>query len=158
MNMTVEQVMSVELVTLSPNHRVYHAMDLMDAHQLRHLPIVDEERRLRGVISDRDVKKLTHANFNTEEESAQERLSLLEEVGVVAHQEPLTVSPDTELSEVAELMLKHKVGSVLVCGTESGELVGIVTRADLLWVLCQLLRPSTFSPMSKSGEETDLKS
>lgn len=112
MSMTVEQVMSVELVTLSPNHWVYHAMDLMDVHPLRHLPIVDEERCLRGVISDRDVKKLTHANFNTEEESAQERLSLLEEVGVVAHQEPLTVSPDTELSEVAELMLKHVLANV----------------------------------------------
>lgn len=55
--MTVAEVMTTELITSRPDDEVEHVMGLMTNHRIRHLPVLDAEGRLAGIISIGDVVK-----------------------------------------------------------------------------------------------------
>ena len=143
MLMTAKHVMSPEPITLEPHHRLYHALELMHLHQLRHIPIVDENMRLYGVVSDRDVKRWMSPTYRTNKETLKDRMSLTKELSEIANTEPVTVAPDTDLSGLLEVMLEHQVGSVLVVSRDEDRLLGIITRGDLLKLLKRIAITAT---------------
>lgn len=56
----------------------------------------------------------------------------------------ITVTPDTDLHEVARLMLAHKIGGLPV--VDNGKLVGIITESDIFRVMVDLLSEDEHSP------------
>ena len=100
--MLVGQIMSAKLVTISPNRQVGQALQLMQKHQIRHLPVMEKDRMV-GWITSRDLREILLA-------------SMLEEikVGDVMVQAPLSVTPDTEVEEAARLIHEHKIGGMPV--------------------------------------------
>src|SRR6185436_20495926 len=56
--MVVEDVMTRDVVTLTPEHTLRDAIDLLRSKRIRHLPVV-EAQRLVGIVTDRDVKRAT---------------------------------------------------------------------------------------------------
>ena len=102
------------------------ALSLMEKHGVRHLPVVDAEERLVGLLSDRDVKLSLFVATKLENEPA---LS----VGEVCSREPYVVAPDIGLEVVALTMAEHKYGSAIVVeggSIESGKVLGIFTCTD----------------------------
>jgi acetoin utilization protein AcuB len=99
---------------------------LMRTHGIRHLPVLDGGR-LVGVVSERDLH-LVETLTDTEPMT-----TLIEEAMT---QDPLTVSPDARLADVAKLMHTHRRGSVIV--VDRGHVVGIFTAVDALRVLADL--------------------
>jgi len=55
--MIVEEIMNDEPYTLAPTNTVLEALKLMREKKVRHLPVVDEERHVLGVITERDIKE-----------------------------------------------------------------------------------------------------
>ena len=123
--MLVGQIMSQKIVTISPDKRVGQALKLMQKHQIRHLPVM-EQNRMVGWITSRDLREVLLA-------------SMLEEikVGDVMVQAPISVTPDTEVEEAARLIHEHKIGGMPVM--EGDKLVGVMTMLDLISAFIAML-------------------
>ena len=93
---------------------------------VRHLPVLDQTT-LVGMISDRDIREVTTAAL-----SPQERNALLDmTVERMMSTDPVTVTPDTPLHQVIDLMLDNEVGALPVLEADK-ILVGIVSYVDVL--------------------------
>jgi CBS domain-containing protein len=103
----------------------------MNLGRVRHLPVLDDEQRVIGVISHRDL--LAAAMTAVLDFDAQSRRTFLRsiEVGEVMAKDPVTVGSDAPLGEVARILVERKIGCVPVVGAR-GELLGIVTESNLL--------------------------
>lgn len=109
---------------------------LMSLGSIRHLPVVNREGQLVGVLSNRDVLRVSHGPARPEEaHPLQPRSSLL--VQEIMSPDVLTVSPDTSAREAALIMRKNQFGCLPVI--DRGRLVGIVTEADYVELAASLL-------------------
>ncbi|MGH9863073.1 MAG: CBS domain-containing protein [Candidatus Acidiferrales bacterium] len=133
----VREIMTTEVATLDYDAKLLDAALQMRSSGFRHLPVI-KDGRLAGVISDRDVHRASPSIFSDITPEEYNRLFETTPIAKVMAREPTTVSPDTPVREVVQLMHENKVGSVPVVDGEK-HLVGIVTTTDLLRVLNDLL-------------------
>jgi len=126
----VRDLMTVDLVTIGRNEKLQIADDVMRLGRIRHLPVVDDDGTLAGVVSQRDlfhsglIKALgygTHAQRNA--------LDMVV-VKEAMRTEVQTIAPDAPLAEAARRMLDGKIGCLVV--VEGGKLTGILTEADFV--------------------------
>lgn len=115
--------------TVNIDDPISTAVALMQAHDFRHLPVVDRGT-LRGVLSERDVRTATTSV--TAGQAARLR------VRDAFHDDAYTVEADAPLDRVAAAMAERHVGSALV--TKAGKLVGVFTGTDACRALAQVLR------------------
>jgi CBS domain-containing membrane protein len=115
-----------------PNDSLLQAVQIMQLARIRHLPVLDGER-LVGIVSHRD---LLEASASPLDESSQvERFDRLRSVPLsrVMNTAVCTIDRDLPLREVAERMLRHKIGCLLVVDEASEcSVLGLITEADLL--------------------------
>ncbi|MFZ5469739.1 MAG: CBS domain-containing protein, partial [Myxococcota bacterium] len=103
------------------------ALELMQRHGIRHLPVVDPTEHLLGVVSDRDLYASKYGG------PPAPRGGAVDEVMV---RSPYVVSPSTRLDEAAAVMAKRKYGCAVVVDKE--RVVGILTTIDALRALVEL--------------------
>jgi CBS domain-containing protein len=120
---TVGQFMSTDLFTVRPDDLIDLAASVMHWRHVRHVPVEDDEGRLVGLLSHRNLLRLVAGRGTA---------PLKEAVTVrdIMKADPLTVSPGTPTLEAIDLMREHGVGCLPV--VENGALVGIVTAHDFL--------------------------
>ncbi|HEY8279452.1 MAG TPA: CBS domain-containing protein [Bdellovibrionota bacterium] len=120
---TLSGHMTKQLVTVGWDRPIDEAFWLMEDYHVRHLPVVDDEGYVVGILSDRDV--------NLAMNPGKPGFQLGAKVSGFMSWPALTVDEQTSLREVALGMADEKVSSFLV--TRGGnEVVGIVTTDDLL--------------------------
>jgi len=124
LHMLVHRRMTRDVVTVPSTATVADALDTLNAHTIRHLPVVDDGKVV-GILSDRDLRK---AMTGRPDETI---------VADVLTEDPVTVSPHDPVDTAARLLVEHDVGCVPV--VEHGELVGIVTASDLLQSYVELM-------------------
>jgi CBS domain-containing membrane protein len=130
--MKVKDIMVRDVATLDIGDELSLANDIMKLGRIRHLPVV-EGKQLVGILSERDlfrsslVKALGHEPMKTRDVMKAIRIQDIMITKLV------TISPDADIKEVVQLMLKHKIGCVPVVA--AGELLGLVTETDIL-MLC----------------------
>jgi CBS domain-containing membrane protein len=126
----VRDLMCDRVYAVRPDDDLATVRDLMDDHAVRHVPVIDEEGSLVGLVSQRDL--LRAALIERADLPVIIERTLLERTHVsdVMTTYVETVSPDTELREAARQMLESKIGSLPV--TDNDRLVGIVTEADFV--------------------------
>jgi len=134
---TVADVMTRKLVTVTEQDLVANIDQGMHRLRLRHMPVVDADGKLVGLISHPD---LMHAASSFLSDREKDRNVLIGQVavGMVMQREVLTVQPDDPLIEAGKLMWESKIGSLPVVDPE-GHLVGIITEADFIAIALQLL-------------------
>jgi CBS domain-containing membrane protein len=127
----VSEIMHREVVTLTAGEKLDLTQDIMSVGRVRHLPVVDDSKRVIGIVSDRDL--LAAAMTDVLDFDPVSRRTFLRsiEVAEVMVKDVVTVTPDTELGEVARILVERKIGCVPVVGAR-GELVGLVTETDLI--------------------------
>jgi CBS domain-containing protein len=135
--MLVREVMSSPVVTVGPRTPVKQAVRLLDEHRITSMPVVDEEGRLVGVVSEADVlrdalppDRRTHERLV---ELAAPPVHLVV-TDVMTHL-PMSVGPDDDLVDAVELMVDTQVKSLPV--VSSGRVVGMVSRRDVIAVLAR---------------------
>ena len=124
--------MPTELSTIAPDAPVAEALDIMAARGIRHLPVVDEDERFVGILSDRDIRRAIGKVSVGE--------PLRGRAGTVAAFMTLAVhviGTNATLEDAARLMVRHKIGALPVL--EHGRLAGIITATDILAAFVQLL-------------------
>lgn len=127
--MPVEEFTSPNPITASESSSIEELRQIMDANGIRHIPIVNHERVV-GIISDRDLRVVAGLKL------ADKKMITASDLMV---RDPLTVSSEMPLDEVAFEMSSRKVGSVIV-NDENDELLGIFTVTDALNALIEIAR------------------
>jgi acetoin utilization protein AcuB len=130
--MYVKSSMRKDPVSVSPEASFFEARSIIHEKGVRHLPVVDKDHQVIGIITDRDIRKASPSDATTL--SIHELHYLLGKLKVSAFMTPrdrlITVTPETTLEKAAQLMHDHKIGCLPVL--EGHQLVGIITKADIL--------------------------
>jgi len=135
--MLVRERMTHNPITVTPDVSVTHASRLMRERKVHHLPVLDGNGQLVGIVSDKD---LLHASPSPVTSLSvweiTEALYMLK-VEKVLTSKVITVSEDMPLEEAARLMADKGIGGLPVM--RGNALVGIITKADLFKTFLQLL-------------------
>lgn len=126
----VRDLMTSTVVAVRSSDTLETVWDLMTHHHIRHVPVVDAEGRLIGLVSHRDLlrESLVSAEGPPEASSAELRRQVL--VAEILRGRPVAVTPDTPLGNAARTLLERKFGCLPV--VEGRRLVGILTEADFV--------------------------
>jgi len=122
--------MSTEVKSLDRNDDLSIAQDVMAMERIRHMPVLDEDGEIAGVVTQRDLFRGALARALGYGEHAQRKLMETLRVKDVMQTDVATVGPDSHVREAARLMLERKVGCLPVI--EDRKLVGIVTESDFV--------------------------
>jgi CBS domain-containing protein len=133
----VRDWMSRPVATIGLMECAHTAATLMKTRKLRHLPVVNGDGRLAGIVTDRDLRQVMFRG------PLQARLGELRTslatlpVRDVMTWSVITVRPDTDMREAARLMHERKIGALPV--VVEGKVVGMLTESDALAALERLL-------------------
>lgn len=145
----VEDMMTRHPHTLLRTHTLNDAKHLMEALDIRHVPIVDANKKLLGIVSQRD---LLAAQESSLQRSAQgDSLAFETPLFEVMHTDVTSVAPQAGLKESAIYMQKHKIGCLPVVAKDV--LVGIITDSDFVTIAINLLELQEESEPDKLDEE-----
>ena len=128
----IRDIMTRDVVVVNEDDPVEHIFELFDKYHFNTYPVVNNEGKFTGII-DQDIMleiimfhriprtKHTHmAAVRSQGESAREIM--------IPH--PVTISPDENLHDAADMMLKHHINRV--CVVENDKLVGIISKKNII--------------------------
>jgi acetoin utilization protein AcuB len=119
--MLVVERMTSNPVTVTDAATAKQALQILEEHRLHHLPVVDDEDHLVGIVSEKDLLRARGD----------------EPVKSVMTREVVTATEYTALEEAARIMVDHKIGSLPIM--RNGKLVGMITETDLFKIFLELL-------------------
>ena len=120
--LSIREIMTTDLFTLEASATLAGAEQLMKTHRVRHIPIIDVEKRLIGLITQRDIL-------------AADKTGIF--VSDVMRQDLYTISQTADMRAAALMLQKHKIGSLPALQGE--KLVGIITDSDYVGLAINLL-------------------
>jgi CBS domain-containing membrane protein len=130
--MKVKDLMIRDVATLDIGDELSLANDIMKLGRIRHLPVL-EGKTLVGILSERDLFRSSLLEALGHEPTKTRDVMKAIRIQDIMIRKLITVSPEADIKEAVELMLKHKIGCVPV--VSGGELLGLVTETDIL-MLC----------------------
>jgi CBS domain-containing protein len=126
----VRERMTRNPATVRPEEGLKDAIWKMEHGHFHHLPVVDEQGKLIGMLTDRDIRLIRPSlAFVSKEDAAVQLWSISVQQAAVF--DPVSVKPDTSLREAAELMLRWHVGGLPVV-EDHDKLTGMITYTDIL--------------------------
>lgn len=133
--MSVRDLMTEDVISIRANEDLLTARELMWDHDIRHLPVVDEDNELIGLLSHRDLLQVTEKAESSLPLSAQNDLLQSTRVEEMMVQEVATTEPDEDIRRAAQLMVENKFGCLPV--VSGGRLAGIITESDFVRFLAE---------------------
>jgi CBS domain-containing protein len=158
--MNAGDIMVRDVFSVGPQTPVREVASLMLERHISGVPVIDGERRVLGVVSESDLIRRPEIGtyqsptgwltvFLSQDESARD---FVKTHGLLASEvmtrPAICVSPATPLADVVRLFERHRVKRLPV--VERGQLVGLVTRAELLRAL---VARQTIPPVAAGDEE-----
>jgi len=138
--MLVRDIMTPNPFTIRLDKKVIAVEEIMSWAKVRHVPVVDLDGTVVGVVSQRDLLRVAISELDAQLSVADKRLALASvPIRKVLTPGATTISPDATVQEAAAVMHSEKIGCLPV--TRGGKLVGIVTDHDLLGVLSSIHVP-----------------
>lgn len=119
----VSELMTREPLVAHPRDTARHAARLMATAEIRHLPVVDDEGAVVGILSQRDLLACDDAEAR---------------VGELMSSDVITVAPETAAYEAALLLWTRRIGCVPVTRND-GRIVGLLTESDFVRLAYSLL-------------------
>ena len=137
--MFVSRSMTRKVITVGPETGLFEAQELMAESTIRHLPVIDPDDRLIGIVTDRDIRSALPYEFfkqhPTEEEK--QKFSRLQ-IKDIMSKNPLTISPTYTIQDALLMIQDAKVGALPVV-VEENRLKGIISVRDLLRAFINVL-------------------
>lgn len=143
---TINHIMTKDVITVHENDTIEKCANLLTTHNLSGLPVVDEEGYVKGIITEGDlIRRSTKVQTPAYLELLGGIIYLdnpnkfLDEVkksmGLFAHEvmteDVITVHPNTEVEQAANLLVRKKIKRLPVLD-ENDKLIGIVARKDIM--------------------------
>jgi acetoin utilization protein AcuB len=134
--MIIERRMTRNPVTATPDMSVAEASALMKREKVHRLPVLDKDKKLVGIISEKDILYASPSPVSSL--SIHEMAYLLSQLTVkkLMTRDVVTITKDTTVEEAARLMVDQDLSSLPVL--EDGKLIGIVSKSDLFKILLEL--------------------
>lgn len=135
--MQVRDVMQPEVETVRLGSSAREAFEMMRLRGFRHLPVLNSDDKIVGIVSDRDLRNAVV--IYTDPNSGAEDFFVSDDTTVdkVMAPNPVSVRPNDDISPAVRLMREQNFGCLVV--SENDHLVGILSYVDLLDVLLGLL-------------------
>jgi CBS domain-containing membrane protein len=128
--MLVNELMTADVQAMGPDDSLSDLLDLMYDNDFRHVPVVDEEGDLLGLVTHRDVVRGAVTSKDDLPQNWREEILRNRTLDSVMQSEVYTLAPTDTVEEAANLMLEHKLGCLPIL--EGGRLVGILTESDFV--------------------------
>ncbi len=128
--MKVRDSMTSPVFTIHAEQQLVAASDIMRWRHVRHVPIVDREERLVGLITHRDVLRASMADVGSTQATDQHRHLESIRIADIMRRDVQTIGPNAAVCEAARAMRSSRIGCLPVLS--DGVLVGILTEHDLL--------------------------
>lgn len=127
----VSTIMTTQLVVLNTTDSLEKAEHLFKKHRIRHIPVIEGQKRIVGMLSLTDLLRISFADGAYEDEEDIETVVYeMFSLPQVMAKNIKTVAPDATIKEVAELLANEEFHALPI--VEKGDLVGIVTTTDLI--------------------------
>jgi len=139
----VKDLMTTEVITVSPRDTLSLAFFLFHTNSIRNLPVLEKGKKIVGMISDHDIKRmLGPIKKETQLTDNKGWYNQLKGKYVVdfIRKGIVRIKPERAASHAAKLLLKHKIGALPV--EKNGKLVGIITETDILREYIRVVAPS----------------
>jgi CBS domain-containing protein len=149
---TINEFMTSDPVTLSETDTIDTARKLMTDKHIRHIPITDSSKHLRGLVTQRDILKATAPDSVSGDHDAGTQLSEIMVRNVS------TINRANSLRQAAIYLQSHKYGCLPVVA--DGRLVGIITDSDFIDIAINLLEQAELAEeetgMDESNDDMDM--
>lgn len=131
--MPVRDYMTSKVFMIHYDKKLIAVQEIMKWAHIRHVPVVDREKRLVGIISHRD---LLHASISSMDPVSDPQWRL--QLGTIALDQVMktpvqTIGPDAPLQEAAKRMRQAKIGCLPV--VEGGHVASVISECDLLGIV-----------------------
>jgi acetoin utilization protein AcuB len=137
--MFVSRSMTRKLITIGEEASIFEAQETMEEHQIRHLPVVADDKQLIGIVTDRDIRSaLPFAAFKNDfSKEDRDHVSKLK-VKDIMTKDPISISPTYTIQDALLVIQNSKVGALPVVD-EDKRLKGIISVRDLLRAFINVL-------------------
>jgi acetoin utilization protein AcuB len=137
--MFVSRSMTRNVITVDQEASILNAQELLAKNKIRHLPVIDKDRRLIGIITDRDIRSALPYNSLMDHcsEKEKERISKFK-VKDIMTKNPTSISPTDTIQDALLLIQNLKVGALPVVDDDQ-KLKGIISVRDLLRAFINVL-------------------
>ncbi len=149
MTVTAREIMTSPVITVNRNATIKKAIELIAAHTFSGLPVVDDENKLVGILSEADILNFSHRENVVPLICLSGWISPYTEISDIAvikkgsemlsytktekamSRKIITAGPETPVSDLVKTMSKKNINRIPVVDKE-GKIIGIVTRADII--------------------------
>jgi acetoin utilization protein AcuB len=137
--MFVSRSMTRKVITVEPDDGIFKAQELMAANRIRHLPVIQPDGRLIGIVTDRDIRSALPYKFFKEFPSEEEKKNFSGlKIKNIMSKDPITISPTYTIQDALVMIQDARVGALPVVD-ENGILRGIISVRDLLRAFINVL-------------------
>jgi acetoin utilization protein AcuB len=126
----VRDIMTTNPCTVRPDTLLQEVITHMKIAGCRQMPVLDDEGRLLGIVTDRDIRLAMNSPIVLHGRWQDEDLLAKVSAESCMTPNPICVEPDTPAYRAAEMLSAYKFGALPVL--ESGQLIGIITVTDFL--------------------------
>lgn len=132
--MLIRDWMTKDVITVTPDTSMMHAAKLLKEHNIGRLPVVNDQGRIVGVVSDRDIKAASPSKATTLD--VHELYYLLDELRIkdIMTPDPIVCKPTDTVERCAMLMDENNIGGLPVVD-DQGRVAGVITDTDVFRVL-----------------------
>jgi CBS domain-containing protein len=153
MMFNLDAIMTTDVFTVSLSTTLAEARMSMKEHRIRHLPVVNNNDELVGLLTQSDVLAATDSILRDKDERIRAGKISIKDVMVT---KVATVEQDASLRQAALFLEKHRIGCLPVMS--EGKLVGIITDTDFVGVAINLLEQlEELEPVEEGFEGEELK-
>jgi acetoin utilization protein AcuB len=129
--MDVSTIMTTRVVSVDMDDRLDVVKQIFDTLNFHHLLVVDDHRKLMGIVSDRDLLKALSPYIGGITESARDLATLNKRVHQIMSRQLITLHPQALIADAVRLFLEHRISCIPVVD-DGFKPVGIVSWRDVL--------------------------
>jgi acetoin utilization protein AcuB len=133
--MLVKDRMTSNPVTIRTDTNLKEALDLVRGSPFRHLPVLDENGDLVGIVTEKSLVYASPTSSTTLSVFEVDYILSRTKVGQVIQGDVITVGPDLPIEEAARVMIDHRIGCLPV--VEDRKLIGIISDTDIFRVFVE---------------------
>ena len=124
--MFIKKAMTSKVISIAKETEIIKAHEIMTKNNIRHLPVLDKNNQVTGMLTDRDIRSAMPFNL-----SKKEKQNIEFKAKDIMTENPYTISSSATIQDALLLIQKEKIGALPVVD-ENNELKGIVSVRDLL--------------------------
>jgi acetoin utilization protein AcuB len=129
--MDVRSIMTARVVTVEMDDRLDVVKQIFDTLKFHHLLVVDDRKKLSGVVSDRDLLKALSPYVGSAAETARDMATLNKRVHQIMSRNPITLHPEAQVADAVQLLLNQRISCIPIVDREFKP-VGILSWRDIL--------------------------